>query len=32
MVQDSFLKCRVEISVIEKHIGVMEPLIEVSLH
>lgn len=32
MVQDGFLECRVEVSIVEKHIGIMEPPIEVSLH
>lgn len=32
MVQDGLLEGRVEISIIEKYIRVMEPPVEVSLH
>ena len=32
VIQDGLLKSRVEVSVVEEHIGVMEPPIEVPLH
>lgn len=32
MVQDGLLERRVEVSIVEKHVGVMEPPIKVSLH
>ena len=32
MIQDRLLERRVEVSVVEKHVGVMKPPIEMPLH
>ena len=32
MIEYGFFECRVEIPVVEEHVGIMEPPIEMSLH
>ena len=32
MVQDGLFECRIEVSVVEKHVWIMKPPIEMSLH
>ncbi len=32
VIQDSLLECGIEITIVEKHVGVMKPPIEMSLH